>query len=785
MAKTIKSVCWLAVILGAALDLVTPAQAAIRSETAAAQTTFRFDIPAGPLDDALAAFERLTGLTVAAPAQTTIAGLSSPGATGTLTAEQALSRLLTDTGLTFRLSAVNAYTLEVRRVTESVQVRASLPYRAATTVAATRTLTPLNDVPQAVTVITRAMIEDQRMQSMADVMRYVAGAGMAQGEGNRDTPVLRGTSTTADFFVDGVRDDVQYFRDLYNVDTVEAMKGPNAMMFGRGGAGGVINRTTRQADWNTIREVTLQTGSFDNRRATFDLGQPIGARWSARLTGMYEDSDSYRRGVSLGRYGLNPTLGFMLTDATTLRVGYERFSDDRTADRGIPSLGNAPVNVDPEVFFGDPALSSSSATVDALTAGVDHAFPHGVLLRNRTRIAAYDKFYQNVYPSGSVSADGLSVPLAAYNNGTERTNLFSQTDVNFVAAAGGVTHTLLVGGEVGRQKTDNIRHTGYFTGVGPTATTYAARVGAPTISVPIAFRQSATDADNSGVATVAALYTQDQIEWSSRLQTIVGVRYDRFEVDFQNNRTAQNFNSLDHLVSPRAGVVYKPMPAVSLYTSYSLTYVPRAGEQLASLSLTNQALEPERFTNYEAGAKWDARPELSVTAAVYKLDRTNVAVPDSVDPTRFLLVAGQRTRGFELGISGNITPAWTTVGAYAYQDGKITQTLSPTSRAGATLAQLPAHTFSLWNKYRMSPRWAVGAGIIHNGATFASTDNLVALPAFTRVDGALFLTLTRRMGAQVNVENLFDERYYPFAHSNSNITPGSPRAVRLSLTTHF
>ena len=133
------------------------------------------------------------------------------------------------------------------------------------------------------------------MQNMADVMRYVPGAGMAQGEGNRDTPILRGTSTTADFFVDGVRDDVQYFRDLYNVDSVEALKGPNAMMFGRGGAGGVINRTTRQADWSTAREITLQGGSFDNRRATFDLGQPMAARWSARLTGMYENSGSYRR----------------------------------------------------------------------------------------------------------------------------------------------------------------------------------------------------------------------------------------------------------------------------------------------------------------------------------------------------------------------------------------------------------------------------------------------------------------------------------------------------------
>lgn len=765
--------------------LTGAADAAVRDDAAVLQTTFRFDIPAGALADVLAAFQTLTGLTVAAPAHTTIQGLTSPGVAGTFSPEQALTRALTGTGLTFRLAAANGYSLEVRPVIESVEVRGSLPYRAATTVTATRTLTPLHDVPQAVTVITRAMLADQRMQNMADVMRYVPGAGMAQGEGNRDTPILRGTSTTADFFVDGVRDDVQYFRDLYNVDSVEALKGPNAMIFGRGGAGGVINRTTRQADWSTAREITLQGGSFDNRRATFDVGQPMAARWSARLTGVYENSGSYRRGVDLERYGINPTLAFMVTGSTTARVGYERFHDDRTADRGIPSFGTRPAPGDASAFFGDPGLSTTFVTVDAFTAGLDHAFRGGVLVRNRTRLAAYDKFYQNVYASGGVGSDGSTVPIAAYNNGTTRQNFFNQTDVNFSATTGRVRHTLLIGAEAGRQATDNLRHTGYFSGISPTVTSYSARLSDPIVSVPITFRQSANDADNHGVATVGAAYAQDQVDWSPQVQTIVGLRYDRFDMDFRNNRTAQNLSSLDHLVSPRAGVVYKPVAALALYTSYSLAYVPRAGEQLSSLSLTNQALEPERFVNYEVGAKWETRPDLSVTAAIYKLERTNVAIPDPVDPTRSLLIAGQRTQGFELGVTGSITPAWTTVAAYAYQDGRITRTISATATAGAVLAQVPAHTFSLWNKYNLSRRWGVGAGIIHNADMFTSTDNTVVLPAFTRVDAALFMTVTRQLRAQLNMENLLDERYYPFSNGNNNITPGSPRALRLSLTTNF
>ena len=140
---------------------------------------------------------------------------------------------------------------------------------------ATKTDTALVDVPQSVSVVTRDLIQDQSMQGLADVARYVPGAGMAQGEGNRDTIILRGNSSTSDFFLDGVRDDVEYYRDLYNLDRVEILKGPNAMIFGRGGAGGVVNRVSRQANWQPVREVTLQGGSWDNRRATFDVGDAI------------------------------------------------------------------------------------------------------------------------------------------------------------------------------------------------------------------------------------------------------------------------------------------------------------------------------------------------------------------------------------------------------------------------------------------------------------------------------------------------------------------------------
>jgi catecholate siderophore receptor len=674
--------------------------------------------------------------------------------------------------------------LEVAGIQESVSVGAPGEYAVPAVSSATKTTTPLRDVPQAVSVVSRTLIADQRMSSMADVVRYMPGVGIAQGEGNRDTPILRGNSTTSDFFVDGVRDDLQYFRDLYNVDRVEALKGPNAMIFGRGGVGGVINRVTRQADWSRSREVALQFGSWDNRRLTADLGAGVNEQAAVRVTGLYENSDSYRQEVGVERYGVNPTAAFRLGANTTVRASFEHFHDERTADRGVSSMDGRPLDVAAGTFFGDPGQSQSRATVNLVSTSVEHRFGPLATLRNRLSYGDYDKFYQNVFP-GAVDGAARTVAISAYNNATTRQNLFNQTDLIVSARTGGIGHTLLVGAELGRQATSNRRETGFFTSIGASATTVNAPLASPTISLPLTFRQSATDAANEGVATIAAAYAQDQIALSSTVEAVAGVRVDRFQARVTNHRSATTLESSDTLFSPRVGVIYHPRAAVSLYGSYSMTYLPRAGEQLASLSLTNQALEPEEFRNYEVGAKWDLAPALSFTAAVYRLDRGNVAVTDPTDPTRAILVDAQRTAGLELELNGNLTRAWTIVGGYAWQDGEITRSISSTAQAGAVLAQLPAHAFSLWNKYAFTDRLAGGVGVIHRGDAFTSTDNAVVLPAWTRVDAAVFYQLRPTLRLQVNVENLFDEAYFPNAHSNTNITPGSPRALRIALTTHF
>ena len=751
----------------------------------AADTTrvFRLEIPAQPLSEALTDFARQTGLRVELPDPAGSA-IRTTAISGSLTAPAALRALLAGTGFAARFedaetvlvmpgSASGTATRELSPVVVTADAARGARYSARRTTTATRTDAQLRDVPQAIAVVGRDLIDDQAMQGIADVVRYVPGITMGQGEGHRDAPTIRGQSTTADFFADGVRDDAQYFRDLYNVERVEALKGPNAMVFGRGGGGGVINRVTKEATWMPTRSFTLAGGSFEHRRGTLDFGDAFGRALAARVNGMMEDSRQFRAHTGLERHGVNPT-ATMLAGNTLVKVGYEYFADRRTVNRGIPSFQGAPASGPIETFFGDPAASRSRLVMHAGTAAIERDW--GALsFRNRTRIVRYDKFYQNVFP-GAVSEDGAEVALSAYNNATDRRSLFTQTDLAYTLGTGRVRQTLLVGAELSRQRSDNYRTTGFFDG---TSTSRFVPFASPTVSPTVEYVQRPGDANNRVDANVVAFYAQNQLFLGSHWQAIVGVRYDRFDLSFHDNRGGEDLVRLDAMISPRVGLVYKPVEPVSLYGSYSVSHLPGSGDQFASLTPTTRALEPEGFTNREIGLKWDLRPALSVTAAWYRLDRTNTAAPDPNSITRLVQTGRQRSTGYEIGLAGNFTDAWQVAAGYASQEATI---LSQTSsaEAGATVPLVPRETFSLWNRYQLVPRLGAGLGVIHQTSMFAAIDNTVTLPGFTRVDAAAFVTLTPSMRAQLNVENLLDERYYPTSHGNNNIGPGAPRTVRVS-----
>jgi catecholate siderophore receptor len=645
--------------------------------------------------------------------------------------------------------------------------------------AALKSPTQLLNVPQAVSVVGRGQIQDQSMQNMADVVRFIPGITMAQGEGHRDAPVIRGNATTADFYVNGVRDDVQYLRDLYNVERVEAVKGANALTFGRGGGGGVINRVTKQAEYVPVRELALQGGSFVNRRVSADASQPINQRLALRLNGVYENSGSFRDSVSLERYGIAPALSLKLNDRTLIRTSYEFFNDGRTVDRGIPSFGGGPVSTGRSVFFGSSKESFADAAVHIGSVAMEHQ-AGAWTLRNTLMAAGYDKFYQNILP-GAVNASRTLVNLSGYNNATGRRNLFNQSDVSGVIRTGPFRHTILAGGELGRQSTENFRNTAYFNG---SATSLSVPFGSPDVLTGANFRQSASDANNSARNLVAAAFVQDQVEITRFVQLVAGVRVDKFTIDFNDHRTAQHLKRSDNLAAPRLGVVLKPVANVSVYGSYSVTYLPSAGDQFSSLTATTQTLRPERFNNWETGAKVDLARGLSVTAALYRLDRNNSTARDPNNPAITVQTGSQRTNGFETAINGTISRRWQIAGGYATQDAFVRRATAAAA-VGSKVAIVPGHTFSLWNNYNLISRLSVGIGVIHQSAMWAGIDNTVRLPSFTRGDGAVFYNLNERLRLQANIENVLNLTYYPTAHSNNNILPGSPRAARLGLVARF
>ena len=438
-------------------------------------------------------------------------------------------------------------------------------------------------------------------------------------------------------------------------------------------------------------------------------------------------------------------------------------------------------------FFGNQNGSPAHIDTYALNALIEHTFDNQLTFRNRTRYASYDKFYQNVFANGPATAEDASgtVAVAAYNNAQQRDNIFNQTDFLYKVNTWGVQHELMAGVEYGRQVTTNLRNSGFFNN---SATSVNVPFLNPITLAPVTYRPNATDASNHGVVEAVAVYIQDQITILPQVKAVLGLRYDNFDTNFINNRTGDRFHTTDGLLSPRAGLIYKPIETVSIYGNYSLSYVPRAGDQLASLTLSNAALKPEQFMNLEVGAKWDLRPDLSLTAALYQLERSNVIAPVPNDPTRTMLVDGQRARGAEVGLAGRITPRWSVMGGYAYTDAEITQTITSgqtTAPAGAVVAQVPKHTVSMWNRYDFTPFLGLGLGVVHRSSMYAALDNTVLLPGFTRMDAAMFVRLNKVLRVQANIENLADVDYIASANNNNNIMPGAPRIYRLTVVANF
>ncbi len=653
-------------------------------------------------------------------------------------------------------------------------------YVASNSVTATKTDTPLLDIPQTINVVTREQLEDQAHHSLADVLRYVPGTTVGQGEGNRDQITLRGQNTTADFFLDGVRDDVQYYRGLYNIERVEILKGPYALIFGRGGGGGIINRVQKSPQIEAFYAGQASINSFGAHDVSADLNSPLNDMAAVRLNAVYEHLDSHRDFVGGERYAWNPYVAFKLGENWNLGLSYEYVNDDRTTDRGIPSIAtgagqpNRPISGYRDQFFGVPVVNRTKLEAHVAKLRLDGQIANNLSFSSTLLYGDYDKIYVNVFANGAATAQNGAVALSSYSDPTKRENFIAQGNLVWDVNTGPLAHKILIGAEYGDQKSANRRLNGTLS----SATLNLANPVFPAVAFNILNRDTVSDVE------FFSAYVQDQISIGEHIDVVAGLRYDSFDIEGIDLFPAVDrpFARKDDKISPRLGLIFKPRENVSLYGSYSQSFLPRSGDQFLALSVTQENLAPEKFTNYELGAKWDIRPNLNVTLALFQLDRSNATTPDPANPLASINVGKTRTKGVELSVAGRITPEWQVHGGYSYQDAALA------GNDSVRLGQVPKHQASLWNRYDFTDSLGVGVGIIHQSNQFAAirtTATTTKLPAFTRVDAALYYDISDTVQLQVNVENLFDTNYFADAHNNNNISTGAPVNGRFTIRAKF
>ena len=665
-------------------------------------------------------------------------------------------------------------TLEEVTVQSGRELEAS--YNPPTATSATKVEAPLRDIPQTVNVVPQSLLRDQAVQSMQDALKMVPGVGLSHGDGQRDQVTIRGFSAIADQFVDGMRDDALYFRDLSNIEQIEVLKGPASVLYGRGSSGGLINRITKKPGVN-LSEVGLTLGSWNQRRAEFDLARaPEDSRFAFRVTGAFERADSYRDQQFLDRNALAASLLFKATADTSVLLQVDHLKDSRLTDFGIPSLHGRPLNVAPGTYYGAANARQadvSSSTVDSVGLVLNQRFNSNWSLRNAFRYYDYSLVRRNTLV-GSVNEAALTASLTRGYVTRDENGFFNQTELTHKTQLAGMGHQFLYGVELGKQDKDQL-----FVNQANIANVSLFNPRLPTLPYLVT---AAPSNDNLGKFNVASLYVQDLVTLSPQWKALAGVRYDRFEQETLDRIPGRsNLARTDAVWSPRVGLVYQPSSNRSYYASFSKSFQP-SGEAF-SLAANNAQIAPEKTTSKEIGAKWDLlNGKATAGAALFSVERTNIK---SMDPTLNKLVplGVQRTNGLELTFAGEISPSWQIWAGYAFLDGEMTS--SPAMDAGQPVkgkrpTLTPRNSANLWLTKSLGHGFGVGGGLNYVGARFANPGNTVTLPGYTTVDAMAYYRMAN-WDVQLKINNLLDRRYIVAGHGSSpNLNlPGAPRSAQV------
>ena len=663
---------------------------------------------------------------------------------------------------------------------EEVVVKGNVLY--ADQVNALKTPVEVLNVPQTVSIITDQDIRKQGFRQIGDIIRYTPGVNTSQGEGHRDAVVFRGVRSTADFFQDGVRDDVQYYRSLYNVEQVEILRGPNALLFGRGGTGGALNRVTKKAVLgDTFGAVDFGVDDFGANDLALDYNTSSGADSAFRLMIHSDALENHRDFYDGDRLGINPTMKIKVSDRITIDLSYEHADHERYIDRGIPTENGEPVERFSKITFGDSKDDNlTTLEADIFRAIVSTNFSDTTKANLTIVSSEFEKMYQNYYASG-YSAGASVVTIDGYNDPTERENTIISGNLINELEIGSTTHTFLFGVEMIDTTNKNKRYDTYWATTKSDKETF-------NITRPMNFL-----VNSSGVATnndftvdlnrqtqsdieVTSIFFQDQIDVSDKLKLLIGGRRDSFDITVKDIKNGSVQSREDKEFSPRAGIIFKPRENISLYYSYSESFLPRSGEQFKSLSASSAALDPDVFESSEIGAKVEITDDLGFTIAYFDSEQVR-AVRDS-DSGETSEIVGLQVDGLELEVKGNINDKMSLVFGYSSLDGK-------TSKGGEP-REIPDHTLSLFATYEVSDKFGWALGVTQQGESNIGNDKPgLVLPEYTRVDLGAYYQLSDDLSVQMNLENLTDELYFPHSHSTHQASVGEPLNVRFSIRKTF
>ena len=655
---------------------------------------------------------------------------------------------------------------------------------------ALKTPTPIVNVPQSLSIITDDEMLKKSMRSVGDIIRYTPGVNTSQGEGHRDAVVFRGVRSTADFFQDGARDDVQYYRSLYNIEQVEILRGPNALLFGRGGTGGALNRVTKKAmigsDARTVNVGMDSFGAFD---LAADVNMDLSDTMALRLNVHSDTLENHRDYYDGDRLGFNPTLRMQLSADTTLDLSYEHIDHERFIDRGIPTANNEPVKAFAGIVFGDKDNNIHTVEASVFRATVSHVFSDTRKGNLSVTSNSFEKMYQNTY-AASHTADSGVVTMDGYHDPTERDNFIVTGSLVNELIIGNTTHTVLTGFESIDTENGNFRYNTYWTSKDCSVSGYdqeSFNITDPmdfTVTVgglPTAVEYTnpcSLKTDTQTDISVTSFYIQDQVDLTDNIVLVLGGRHDTFDVTVDDIKNGTSASREDSEFSPRMGVIFKPRDAVSIYYSYSESFAPRSGEQYKKLTGgapgSGETLRPDYFENTELGVKVDLSSDLSLTAAYFDSEADKAGYDGS--SAEYIVERGLVVDGIELELKGRVNDNLDVTFGYTSMEGK---------NGTKDAREIPETMYSMWANYEVNPKLGWAVGIMHQGESLIKDGGSQILPEYTRFDAAVYYMISDDFSLRLHMENLTDELYFPHSHSTHQASVGRERNFRLSLQRNF